>query len=187
LAVASGCSTAGECTASGTTAYAAPSRSAISRCTAGQPRVVVLAVDDEHRQARRAQLGDAVGLAGQGVGHPEQRPGAGRRHPVAQEALGGGVEREPPHVAGVERVDGGHEGRHPLLGERSHQRQDVHPRAGEAGGAGAHQHQRAEGLRPLQHRGARDEAAEAVAHEVHRSLAQVVDDGEQVAGEHLDA
>ncbi len=59
-------------------------------------------------------------------------------------------------------------------------------RPGQAGRAGAHEGQRAEGLGPPQHRGAGDQAAEAVADEVHRALAQVVDDGQQVAGERLD-
>jgi hypothetical protein len=152
----------------------------------GRPRVVVRAVQDEHRQARGLELLDAVGLALEVEGHPDEGGRVGGEHAVAQEALGRGVEREEPGVDGVEGVHGLDHCTDALRCQLAQRSQDGRARTGQPGWTGAHQRQRAERLGAPQDGRAGHQAAEAVADEVHGARAQLVDHRQQVPPERLD-
>ncbi len=99
-AVAAGCWAAGEWIAPAITAVGAPSRSAISACTAGDQASSCSPYEHQHRDAGRRQLGGPVRLGAQRVAHALQPGRRAGQEPAAQEVPVLVRQRRPGRVAG---------------------------------------------------------------------------------------
>ena len=180
-------STAGEC--------AAPAHDDVLGARAARPCRPGAPASRRRRRRRAARASRTpaspqrlhpVRLGEQGVAHGEQPGLAAGEEAGAQEVAEVLAHGLRPRVLRLDRLHGLAHRRQPaLLDQRAQELHHVGARAAERPGAGAHQHEGGEGRRVLQDRGARHQAAEAVAHQVHRA-AEGAGGLEQVRAERLD-